>query len=583
MALQGRRADTEPLPGVRARDAGHGGLLWLLVALPLVVVGAGTAWIGLGVDVQYVLGGLITAGAGGAGGPLDVFVHRPLVYRLLLAGLQGGANLVSPRPAGLTAQLMVRMETYLLVLAVGTGLWWGLRRHLPETASRLTGLAAAASLCLAPNFHFLTADWVGVVTATGAIGAALGPRRPWLGALLGGLLVWVTIAVKVATLPWALLAVGVVAVLTVSRAVATAGVATVVSGAWLALTAWLDPLELTWLRDSVRAVHTSPLQTGFGVDEMGELARVTANLAIVSPIIVALPAAVIVTVVTASRYRWPVRTGVTIAAVALAFASGIGQGEWYAYHFAGLPVLAAGVWAYAVGVSSTRLRVVLVVGPTIAGALSVVLLGRDLEWRRQVFLPVIGIYTLVATAVVAVVLGLCRCRGHGPGPPATMLVAASTALALCLLAAGLPASGYAFDGFNDRYTNASLYANQREAAAAYARVRAEIGPDTPVLYLAYGSRAYLLGNPTPCRYASPVFVARSAHDDRIRMLASYRDNLSCYDDRSPARYLVVDRAWADVNLLEPALRDRLNSLFDCAQALRVEAGGTTLEFCPRVR
>lgn len=272
---------------------------------------------------------------------------------------------------------------------------------------------------------------------------------------------------------------------------------------------------------------------------------------------------------------------ISVLAVGLSLASGVGQGQWYAYHFVGLPVLAAGVWARAVCLASTRARAVLIVAPLIAGLLSAVLLAQDLGWRREVFGPVVAAFVVLSLCTVFGALAERRWAARRT-PGTVLLAAATTALAACLLPAGLPAAAYAFDGFDDQYTNAGLLDSQRNAHAEYDQVRQRIGTQTPVLYLAYGSKAYLLGSPTPCRYPSPVFVSRSTYDSRIRSLGSYADNLSCYEADSAARYLVMDRAWADLDRLEPALRRQLTTMFDCSRSFTSVAGGATLEFCPRV-
>lgn len=497
-----------------------------------------------------------------------------------MAGLQQAADIVTDDQAGLVAQLAVRLVTCLLIGLAGIVLWLGLRRHLGSVPAGLIAVSTTATLCLAPNFHFLTADWVGAALALAAVGASLAPRRRWIGIVIGGLLLWGVVAVKVATLPWAVLGIGLIALLAWRRALGASIVTVVSTLVWLGSTSAFDPLELTWLEDSVRANFSSPLQTGFGYSELVELIRVLANVVVVSPVVVALPAAITV-VVLRQRSGRTLGWGIAVVSVLLTLVSGIAQGQWYAYHFVGLPVVAAGLWAYAFAVSSAKVRASLIVGPLLAGGSSAVLLTADLAWRREVLGAVVAAYLLLAAATVLGVVVGGRDPAAAPTLSSAQLLAASIALSVCLAASGLPGSAYAFDGFDDQYTNEGLLAAQISARTEYRRVQQEIGAGTPVLYLAYGSRAYLLGNPTPCTYASPVFISRSTYDPRIRALSSYRDNLSCYTDASPARYLVMDRAWADVDRLEPALRDRLKSMFDCARALKVKAFGG-MEFCPRV-
>src|SRR5690348_13911611 len=65
-------------------------------------------------DVRYALGCLETAGRGGVS-VWDVFVSRPLAYKLLMAALDKGRALLVGESPGNTASLVLRLETYVLV------------------------------------------------------------------------------------------------------------------------------------------------------------------------------------------------------------------------------------------------------------------------------------------------------------------------------------------------------------------------------------------------------------------------------------------------------------------------------------
>ncbi|HEX5255811.1 MAG TPA: hypothetical protein VFW69_18415, partial [Mycobacterium sp.] len=125
-------------------------------------------------------------------------------------------------------------------------------------------------------------------------------------------------------------------------------------------------------------------------------------------------------------------------------------------------------------------------------------------------------------------------------------------------------------------TNLSLYHTTADLRRQFGQLRQEIGQDTTVLYLAFGDVNYLLGNPTDCRYPSPVWLQRSAALPYVRDFASYHDNVSCLD--TTARYLLIDRSWFDLPALEPAVVARIDDLFDCDQAIHPT---DTIDVCPR--
>lgn len=549
-----------------------------LVLLPAPILGvAFTAWIGLGIDVKYALGGLQTAEAGGAGTVFDIFLHRPLAFRLLLDGLDGGRQLVTDDASSPLAQLVIRVQMCVLVAGAAGLLWWGLRRYVAENAARLTAVATGTALALASNFHFLTADWVGVVAALAAAGGALAPRRTVTAWTLGGLLLFLAVAVKIATAPWALLAACVVAFWSWRRAIGAASTGAVFGVVWLALTYWVDPIELAWLLDSIRAVSSST--SSHGATEYAALAKLLANISIVSPVLVVVPASIAALVAEFDRVTRLRYVLLLLGALGLACASGVGQGEGFAYQFAGLPVLAAGIWAFAVVKARHQTRWALLLTVALSGVSSAILLGAPVEWRRDVFGPVAAGYFSLAAIALVVVLATEGTRGRSQPPYSTLVSAASLSVTISFAAAGMPFSAYAFDGFDDHYTNIGLVRAEHEARVAYNQARGRIGSDTPVLYLTYGTRNYLLQNPTACRYPSPVFLARSTENAAVRRLHTYHDNLSCLDQ--PAGYLVVDRAWADPNKMESAVRQKIRDRFDCGQSFRITDGSTTVEFCPK--
>src|SRR5690348_11870474 len=149
-------------------------------------------------DVTYALGGLETAGKGGVS-VWDIFIARPVAYKLLVAVLDAGRRLLVGDASLTTAHLVLRLETYVLVVLVTAVLFGGVRRVAGRPAA--AGIAAATGLALvaSPPWHFLEPDWVAPLCGVLAVGAALLPRRLWLGVLLGGLATMLVVAVKLAT------------------------------------------------------------------------------------------------------------------------------------------------------------------------------------------------------------------------------------------------------------------------------------------------------------------------------------------------------------------------------------------------
>ncbi len=98
----------------------------------------------------------------------------------------------------------------------------------------------------------------------------------------------------------------------------------------------------------------------------------------------------------------------------------------------------------------------------------------------------------------------------------------------------LPAASW---GTGER-TNATWADASRRLEDEVSLLRGSIGPDEPVLYLTYGTVGYHLGNPTDCRYPSPLWLV--AGED----LASGRDNARCLDDENAA-WVIIEPAWYD--------------------------------------
>jgi hypothetical protein len=264
------------------------------------------------------------------------------------------------------------------------------------------------------------------------------------------------------------------------------------------------------------------------------------------------------------------------AAVTLTMVPVLLQAQWFLYQWVALPVLAAGVAATALALDRRPGAVIAVLGPTAAAsALSAIALVEPIRWRAGRLVEVAGV--LILLAAVGVVLALRPPRGPSPR------VAVAVTLVATLLgfgAANVPGAGFSLTGYSAEITTISLQQQTAERRIEFAAVRNRIGPDTPVLYLAFGDVGYLLGNPTPCRYPSPVWLQRSTYLPGLTGLSSYLDNARCLDDAGP-QWLVWQRSWFDLSRLDAALNRRIAVDYDCRPgiALTVPAAATVL--CPR--
>jgi hypothetical protein len=97
-----------------------------------------------------------------------------------------------------------------------------------------------------------------------------------------------------------------------------------------------------------------------------------------------------------------------------------------------------------------------------------------------------------------------------------------------------------------------------------ARVHALIGERTSVAYLTFGADTYTLGNPTRCRYPSPLFLQRGQADQLVSP-ATRQENLACLTDPA-ARWLIWDRTWLHRKGAPADLLATIDDTWDCADA-----------------
>ncbi|MEU4244798.1 hypothetical protein [Actinoplanes sp. NPDC026619] len=515
-------------------------------------------------DVRYALGGLEVSGGGGVS-IWDIFVSRPLAYKLLMAGLDEGRELLVGDSSLDTANLVIRLETYVLVVAVIVVLFLGVRRLAGSQAA--AGIAGATGLILliAPPWHFLEPDWVAALLGALVVGAACAPRQPWLGALLGGPAAMLVVAVKASTFPIALIALLVIFVLDRRRAAWTALSTVVWVAVWYLLTKHFQPWEWTWLSDLANLVHVKP--QGIHIDDLRLLRFTVGDAAVHTPIVALAPAAAVALVRRETgRRRW---WGLVIAVVAgaLSLAPAYGQGEFFDYHYASTVVLAAGVCGAAFALCP-GFRLPLAAATVLVSALSLVLLHQPASWRHGHAGKVVWAYEIGA-ALLAIATWFLAGRVKMPLPWSVGVVA----LSFALLPPVLPGFPYTFSAYN--YT---VKVN-RSADAALVELGKQLGPDTPVLYLTYGPINHAMGNPTTCRYPSPLWLQRGAITPRMRTRPSYADNLRCLTEDQNAKYLVVQPAWFSIAKSAPDVQALLNERFDCSPAALIPSP-RSLIVCP---
>jgi hypothetical protein len=457
--------------------------LLLLAPLALTVV-----WTGLDHDVRFVLGTLETPGRAGFTPP-EVFVHRPMAYRLVLALADAGDSL--PLPG---REALVRVLALLVVFGVSMLLRAGLLRYRPGREATAVAATTGFALALAPNWDFLQPEWLAAVFATAAAGASLLIRRPVLAAAAGGSLLALTVLVKYTTVPTALVALGVVAVLDRRRAWLTALLGLPICGGLFAVTVLVEPREWRWFGELSRLNGGSPLSRGLAWSDVGALVEAVLNEAVLVPFVALLPVSVVLLARLAPDRR--VRLAwifLSAAAVLVVLAAVVVQGQWFQYHLAALVPFAAGLWGLAVARWSATHG-----GPPWALVLPAVALGAGVpivssastEWRLAH-----GTVVYAALAAVVAISVLAALKQRARTWPALAVLGAVAVLAV----PAWPAAPYSFDAVHPDYTNSERVAAARLDERLIEPVRARIGADTPVLYLAFGDMAYFVGNPAAWR------------------------------------------------------------------------------------
>ncbi|MFJ5611794.1 hypothetical protein ACIQCJ_20675 [Streptomyces sp. NPDC093221] len=559
----------------------------LAAALLGLAAVAAMCWSGLNHDVRYVLGGMRASGRGGIPAS-GTFVHRPLAYRWPLSWLDHlTAGPVAVREASIR----------LLVIVVAAAVvWWlrqGLARHLPRREANAVAGAVGLALLFAPAWDFLQPEWVAVLCAVAGLAAALAPRRTWVAVGLGGVLVALAVLVKYTTAPTALLPLGALLVLDRRRGWLTTAAAAVAAPAGFALAILVQPREWRWFNELSALNPNTPLQNGLHSADVHALITTVGTEALMNPVVALLPAAVVLlargSASRAARWAWPLLTAAGVAGVLAAL---VVQGQWFQYHLAALPVLAAALCGLAV---ARRPDLPLLAGALLLGVAVPLIAGQSWNWRHA---HETAAYTLVSAVVVATLLtaslhgrarvqARVRVRARVPGqvpvraPSPGLLLRSVPALAL-LLALAIPVwptTPYSYDTRHSTFTSLERADTRHELTRWLTGVRHRIGADTPVTYLAFGDIGYLLGNPTHCRYPTPDFLQRTRYDRSITSQVSYRENLRCLSDPA-SRYAVLDTFWFPLGQVAPEAADTIRGRFDCHRPVAA-LPAYHLVVCPR--
>jgi hypothetical protein len=548
-------------------------LWWPVVALPAVVAAVyTTATRRLTGDLHYVLGALRTGGEAGYT-PTEVFTHRPYFYRWFVAGL----DRVSLGDTAAIRETVIGAAGILLAAAAAWALFLALDRRVTGREAALTAGATGLALALAPRNDFLQPEWAAVVLTVLAVAAALGPSRPWPAALLAALPLGLAVMMKYSTAATA--AIGVLLVYAVDRGravrLALAGVPAALLLFGLSLLGGSH--EWQWTEDMPQinqsALSRTGIRPGFILDRSVDF---LADRAVQSPVLLLLPGALLLVLARAHGGR---RTELALVALTVglgAQAVVIVQGNWFLYHGAQMPVLAAALWGLAVGGARRSPPWCFGAVSLLYGALSVLYAEADHGLQRPYVVWAFALVALIAAVADVMLDTRARATDRRPARGGWPPVLVALAGVVCLAASMWPGSPHLVQFGKVRSTNAEYLSGMRGAEAQAGRLRARLPEDAPVLYLAFGDTTYYVGHPAQCRYPIATFLQRTRYLPDVTELTSFRENETCLD-RNPAPYAVLDRAWFRPAQVDKDLWRRVTALYDCPRTM----DGTPTVLCVR--
>jgi hypothetical protein len=402
-------------------------------------------------------------------------------------------------------------------------------------------------------------DWMAPILAAAGTGAALvgRGRLRWPMAFLAGAFFVAAAAMKIVTLPTALVGLLVVGVLDRRQLVRSLIASVVVGVLFVVATLIWVPWEVTWILDLRLLRH--PI-----VASLQDAPTFFLESAARWPAIVLFPTALIL----ADRTE----RLVLAAAALLGTMPIVVVGEYFGYHAATL----CGVTAVAV-FRMLRWRVTTKVG---IGVLAIVvaaaiLTATGIEWRdshRMIW----GTAT-IAVGVIGIGWALAVRRHPATRQSPGLLVAALTTLAL-LYPAMTPIfespTRLADTGAATLVRGVGVPMKQEDTAR---QVHQRIGGgNVAVTYLTFGEWPYFLQNPTACRYPSPAFLKQTKYTTVHIRTWSYQENQACVDEPT-SQWLILDRRWFKLGMAPPELRARVSAKWECSASFTI--GGLTI--CPR--
>ena len=548
---------------------------WPAAALVVALLLLASLPLGLNGDVQYVLGGLRAHDPGDPLRFVDTFTHRPIVYRGLMAALMDLLGIVGIHPSDMAVfEASLRLVAGAIAAGTGAVLWLGLRGRLGRPEAAAIGLACGLLLAVSPNFDFLQPEWFAAVFMALGVAAGIGARREVVGAVLGGALLTLAVAVKLATAPLAVAGVLLIGLVDRRRAVLTAVAGLVCGGAWVLLVR-ATPHEWRWMKEMASLNPHSPLRDMLGLTDAINAFRVLGSKLAVAPVLIMVPTSLVLLGLTLrGRARWGMPL-VLLLVMGLAFSPLLAQAQWGLYHLAHLPVLGGGLVALAAvrwWRFSARPPWLLLVPMAALAAWTTVALAAPPEWRERYGLGVMVGLVLVGVLLPLATLALSDVR-DGSEPAATpearrsgvALALASLGAILVLGPALLPHAAWSLDSTLTPYTNAGWAERSRNARARLAPLVAEVPAGSSVLYLAYGDVAYHLGLPTNCDYPSPLWIQRAAFFGYVRSFDSYRDNLRCIAGGGEP-YALLQPGWLRPTRIPAPAENLILSTFDCLAA-----------------
>ena len=541
---------------------------WLVVGVCLLAaISVLTLPYGLPNDIRYEIGAKEVSPYGPAG----TFTHRPLLYRLITSLMAAVVGLVTSHRTFF--EIGIRSETVLLAAAASVLLWAGLRRYWSAGAVAVAVAVFGAQVLMDPAFT-LEPEWLATTLTVAGVGAALAFRRTWAGSAAGGILLASATAVKIISLPIALIGLIAILVLDRRRALGATIAAAVSGGLFLVGLALLFPREITWLFD-IQTVQ--PLVPSLGT-EIGRMATYLVNVVVMWPVLALLPAGLLAT-------RWQFKVAVA-AALVLGWLPAQIQQHFYIYHAAPLPVVGAAVIGAAAARRLDRVEAIaLIVISVWTGVL--------LSLPRSLRVPYAPVWFGLTLAIGAVAWWWRRRRlAVAPAAPdgvagvpgdvadvgpqrwyAGLLTGGLVAITMVGVSLPMSAESLSLPASSSRNEHV------RDAAAGHdvrdaKRIHRRIGTTTPVTYLTFGDIAYFLKNPATCRYPSPVFLQRDSVQHDQEGTKSWHEAELCLTQ--PGRWLVWDTGWFRLAGQPPAIVEAIRHNFNCKRGFR--AG--KLEVCP---